>query len=128
MKVDAGSVYGFAAVSLLTAACECTAPTELEEIEKRAKDMLALLGEVEVISATESMFPAFPLDKWPFATKYNDLMPAANAFSCSYPTDNEAKEAFLDTTAALLKCDAIEQKYRLSKVKKDVMRQMLLPF
>ena len=39
MKIDAGSIFTMAAMSLLTGNVVCTEPTEMEEITKRAKEM-----------------------------------------------------------------------------------------
>ena len=42
MKVDAGSIFTMAAMSLLTGNVVCTEPTEMEEITKRAKEMIRI--------------------------------------------------------------------------------------
>ena len=128
MKVDVGTVWGFAAVSLLTGREVCTMPTEIEEINKRAKDMMAMLGDVEFIQACNSLFPSFPVDKWPFATDSSEMKYAACKFVEPYKVENRNEEADIAALVELLKCDAIENKYRLSLVKKDVMREVLTPF
>lgn len=127
MRIDAGTIYGFAAVSLLTGVVECTAPTELEEIEKRAEDIRSMLGDVEIVHGNNSYFPNFPDGKWPFATEYSDLMCAANAYAFRFP-NVEAEDLDIDTLLEILKKEEIENKYRLSIVKKDVMRTVLVPF
>lgn len=127
MKIDAGTIYGFAAVSLLTGAVICTAPTELEEIEKRAEDIRKMLGDVDVVHGDNSYFPHFPDGKWPFATDYSNMMYSANSYACKFP-DADAKDIDTDTLLEILKRGEIESKYRLSLVKKDVMRATLLPF
>ena len=127
MKIDAGTIYGFAAVSLLTGVVECTAPTELEEIEKRAEDIRSMLGDVEIVHGNNSYFPHFSTDKWPFATEYSDLMCAANAYAFRFP-NVEAEDLDIDTLLEILNKEEIENKYRLSRVKKDVMRTVLVPF
>lgn len=127
MRIDAGTIYGFAAVSLLTGVVECTAPTELEEIEKRAEDIRSMLGDVEIVHGNNSYFPSFPDGKWPFATEYSDLMCAANAYAFRFP-NVEAEDLDIDTLLEILNKEEIENKYRLSRVKKDVMRTVLVPF
>lgn len=127
MKIDAGTIYGFAAVSLLTGAVVCTAPSELEEIEKRAEDIRSMLGDVEIVHGNNSYFPHFPYGKWPFDTEYSDLMCAANAYAFRFP-NVEAEDLDIDTLLEILKKEEIESKYRLSLVKKNVMRTVLVPF
>lgn len=127
MKIDAGTIYGFAAVSLLTGVVLCTAPTELEEIEKRAEDIRKMLGDVEIVHGNNSYFPHFTTDKWPFATDYSSMMCAANAYAFKFP-NVDAEDLDNDTLLEILKRDEIENKYRLSLVKKDVMRTVLVPF
>lgn len=127
MKIDAGTIYGFATVSLLTGVVECTAPTELEEIEKRAEDIRSMLGDVDIVHGNNSYFPHFPDGRWPFATEYSDLMCAANAYAFKFP-NVEAEDLDIDTLLEILKKEEIENKYKLSRVKKDVMRTVLVPF
>lgn len=128
MKIDAGTIYGFAAVSLLTGQAVCTAPTELEEIGKRAEDIKSMLGDVELVYGNNSYFPFFPDGKWPFATKQEDLERAALEWSSQYRSENKEEDVDVGSLIEILKKDEIESKYRLSRVKKDVMRKVLLPF
>ena len=128
MKIDAGTVYGFAAVSLLTGVAVCTAPTELEEIEKRADDIRSMLGDVELVYGNNSYFPHFPDGKWPFATKQEDLEREALSWASRYRSESKEEDVDVDSLIEILKRDEIESKYRLSRVKKDVMRKVLLPF
>lgn len=128
MKIDAGTIYGFAAVSLLTGQAVCTAPTELEEIEKRAEDIKSMLGDVELVYGNNSYFPFFPDGKWPFATKSEELEQAALSWASKYKHEDKEEDVDVDSLIEILKKDEIEAKYRLSRVKKDVMRKVLLPF
>lgn len=128
MKIDAGTIYGFAAVSLLTGKTVCTAPTELGEITKRAEDIKSMLGDVELVYGNNSYFPFFPDGKWPFATKQEDLERAAIDWASKYRNENKEEDVDVDSLIEILKKDEIESKYRLSYVKKNVMRKVLLPF
>lgn len=128
MKIDAGTVWCFAALSLLTGAKACTAPTEELEITKRAKDMLKFLeaqGHEPVYSAT-SYVPYFPGKKWPFATSEEDIEPMELQFAADY--SHADGDVDVDTLIELLKAPELEEKYRLSRVKQDCTRQVLLPF
>lgn len=127
MKIDAGTIYGFAAVSLLTGAVVCTAPTELEEIKKRAEDIRKMLGNVTVVHANNNYFPHFPSGKWPFATSIDDLQMAAYQYASDFKPDS-ADDIDVESLLEILKTDEIENKYRLSIVKKDIMRTVLVPF
>lgn len=128
MKIDAGTIYGFAAVSLLTGQAVCTAPTELEEIAKRAEDIKSMLGGVEPVYGNNSYFPFFPDGKWPFATKPEDLEQAALSWASQYKHEDKEEDVDVDSLIEILKKEEIESKYRLSRVKKDVMRKVLLPY
>lgn len=128
MKIDAGTIYGFAAVSLLTGQEVCTAPTELGEIEKRADDIRSMLGDVELVYGNNSYFPFFADGKWPFATKQEDLEKAALDWASKYKHEDKEEDVDVDSLIEILKKEEIESKYRLSRVKKDVMRKVLLPF
>ena len=128
MKIDAGTIYGFAAVSLLTGVVECTQPSELEEIEKRAEDIRSMLGDVELVYGNNSYFPFFADGKWPFATTQEDLEKAALDWASKYKHEDKEEDVDVDSLIEILKKEEIESKYRLSRVKKDVMRKVLLPF
>lgn len=128
MKIDAGTIYGFAAVSLLTGKTVCTAPTELEEITKRAEDIKSMLGDVELVYGNNSYFPFFPDGKWAFATKPEDLEKAALDWASKYRHEDKEEDVDVDSLIEILKKDEIESKYRLSYVKKGVMRKVLMPF
>lgn len=128
MKIDAGTIYGFAAVSLLTGTVECTQPTELEEIEKRAEDIKSMLGDVELVYGNNSYFPFFADGKWPFATTQEDLEKAALDWASRYKREDKEEDVDVGSLIEILKKEEIESKYRLSIVKKDVMRKVLLPF
>jgi hypothetical protein len=128
VKIDAGTIYGFAAVSLLTGTVECTQPTELEEIGKRAEDIRSMLGDVELVYGSTSYFPFFADGKWPFDTSKEDLEKAALDWSSQYRHEDKEEDVDVDSLIEILKKEEIESKYRLSIVKKDVMRQVLLPF
>ena len=128
MKIDAGTIYGFAAVSLLTGQAVCTAPTELEEIEKRAEDIRSMLDDVELVYANNSYFPFFADGKWPFATKPEDLEKAALDWASQNKHEDNEEDVDVGSLIEILKKEEIESKYRLSIVKKDVMRKVLLPF
>jgi hypothetical protein len=126
--IDAGTIYGFAAVSLLTGTVECTQPTELEEIEKRAEDIRSMLGDVELVYGNNSYFPFFADGKWPFATKQEDLEKAALDWASQYKHEDSEEDVDVGSLIEILKKEEIESKYRLSIVKKDVMRKVLMPF
>ena len=128
MKIDAGTIYGFAAVSLLTGQAVCTAPTELEEIEKRAEDIRSMLGDVELVYGSTSYFPFFADGKWPFDTSKEDLEKAALDWSSQYRNEDREEDVDVDSLIEIFNRDEIESKYRLSRVKKDVMRKVLMPF
>lgn len=130
MKIDAGTIYGFAAVSLLTGVVLCTAPTELEEIEKRAEDIRSMLGDVELVYGDNSYFPFFPDGKWPFATNAEAMEQDALSFAQQFPNadSKEYDDLDIDSLIEILKREDIEAKYRLSIVKKNVMRKVLLPY
>lgn len=130
MKIDAGTIWGFAAVSLLTGTVECTQPTELEEIDMRADDIKDMLGDVELVYADNSYFPFFPDGKWPFATEQDAMAQRALEFAQRFPnvSSKEYDDLDIDTLIEILKKEEIEQKYRLSIVKKNVMRKVLVPF
>lgn len=128
MKIDAGTIYGFAAVSLLTGQAVCTAPTELGEIEKRAEDIKSMLGNVDLVYGNNSYFPFFADGKWPFATKPEDLEKAALDWASQYKHEDKEEDVDVDSLIEILKKEEIESKYRISRVKKDVMRKVLLPF
>lgn len=128
-KIDAGTIYGFAAVSLLTGAVVCTQPTELEEIAMRARDIMRMLGDgYEFVSGHHSYMPAFPVEKWPFDTDHEKMGVAACEFSNEFKAENKDDEVDVQALIELLKDEEIEKKYRLSKVKDNVMREVLLPF
>lgn len=128
MKIDAGTIYGFAAISLLTGTVECTQPTELEEIEKRAEDIHSMLGDVELVYGNNSYFPFFADGKWPFATTQEDLEKAALDWASQYKHEDSEEDVDVGSLIEILKKEEIESKYRLSIVKKDVMRKVLMPF
>lgn len=128
MKIDAGTIYGFAAVSLLTGTVECTQPTELEEIGKRAEDIRSMLDDVELVYGNNSYFPFFADGKWPFATKPEDLEKAALDWASKYRHEDKEEDVDVGSLIEILKKKEIESKYRLSIVKKDVMRKVLMPF
>lgn len=128
LNIDAGTVYGFAAVSLLTGVAVCTAPTELEEIEKRAEDIRKMLGDVELVYGNNSYFPFFADGKWPFATKPEDLERAALDWASRYRNEDKDEDVDVDSLIEIFNRAEIESKYRLSRVKKDVMRKVLMPF
>jgi hypothetical protein len=128
VKIDAGTIYGFAAVSLLTGTVECTQPTELEEIEKRAEDIRDMLGDIELVYGNNSYFPFFADGKWPFATTQEDLEKAALDWASQYRHEDREEDVDVGSLIEVLKKEEIESKYRLSIVKKDVMRKVLMPF
>lgn len=129
MKIDLGSIFTMAAMSLLTGDVVCTEPTEMEEVTKRAKNLRKMLASKghEIVDCFNALEPSFPEDKWPFATSKKDFEMAMYDFSNNrkYPGVNsvnfdELKEALADPE--------IESKYRLSKVKDSTIETEVLPF
>ena len=87
MKVDAGSIFTMAAMSLLTGNVVCTEPTEMEEVVKRAKEMVRIFKSKghAVVMCIKALIPDFPAEKWPFFTSSLSLSsPIATSFNnCS---------------------------------------------
>lgn len=132
MKVDAGSVFSMAALSLLTGACPCTAPTEGAEIRKRAGDLWNMLVKHghTLHYYCDSLFPSFDDSSWPFASTRNDLSLMLFDFVNTHFKSKEInqhmdKKSFRE---ALESIPEIEEKYRLSKVKDNVILEETLPF
>lgn len=132
MKIDAGSVFTMAALSLLTGAYPCTDPTEGGEIRRRAADLCKILcthGHT-IHYFYDTLFPAFRDEVWPFAMTKNELSCAQYEFVHKYFESNEVKgkldiKAFKDV---MISIPEIEEKYRLSKVKDSVLLDTMLPF
>lgn len=132
MKVDAGSVFSMAALSLLTGVCPCTAPTEGAEIRKRAGDLWKILvnhGHT-LHYYCDSLFPSFEDSAWPFATDRNKLSLMMFDFIEQHFKSKEINR-HMDTKSfreVLESIPEIEEKYRLSKVKDNVILEVALPF
>lgn len=130
MKIDAGSIFTMAAMSLLTGNVVCTEPTEMEEITKRAKEMVRIFKSKgnEVVMCIKALIPDFPAEKWPFFTSKNDFELAQYDFTNNRKYPEENAEMDYEAFKKLLEDPDIESKYRLSKVKDNVIRTDVLPF
>lgn len=132
MQVDAGSVFTMAALSLLTGACPCTAPTEGAEIRRRAADLCKILANNghTLHYFCDTLFPAFSDETWPFASTKSELSLAQYEFVHKHFESNEVNskldlKAFKEVLASI---PEIEGKYRISKVKDNVLLDTMLPF
>lgn len=130
MKIDAGSIFTMAAMSLLTGNVVCTEPTEMEEVVKRAKEMIRIFKSKghEVVTCINALFPDFPAEKWPFCTSKSDFELAQYDFTSNRKYQEENAEMNYDAFKKLLEDPDIESKYRLSKVKNSVIKTYVLPF
>lgn len=130
MKYDIITLYTFSMFSLLSGSVVCTQPTELEEVKLRYDDMLQLLGKeepVELHVADENYWPNYPADKWPWASSSDEFTEFVRQMVNGVPSSTD-KELQVFTMTAILNNEAIEEKYRLSRVRPKVLSQMLLPF
>ncbi|MBQ1570736.1 MAG: hypothetical protein IIZ78_06410 [Clostridiales bacterium] len=131
LRLDVVTIATFAMFSLLSGAEVCTMPTELEEVKKRYDDIVKLLLEDEdrpLVYSDESYFPSYPADKWPWATSEEDYKEfLRNTIVTGVAADND-REVHCYTMTALLSNKAIEEKYRLSRVKLKLLSEALLPF
>ena len=116
--------------SLLSGSVVCTQPTELEEIKLRYDDIVRLLGKdepVELEVPDENFWPSYPAEKWPWASTETELLDAVREIISGLPKSETADlQSF--TMTALYANEAIETKYRLSRVKPKFISQALLPF
>lgn len=130
MKIDAGSIFTMAAMSLLTGDVVCTEPSEMEEVVKRAKDLRKILRSKgnEIVMCIKALIPSYPQDKWPFCTPKNEFELAQYDFTSNrkYPEVNA--EMDYEEFKKLLDDPDIETKYRLSKVKDNTVKTEVLPF
>ena len=132
MTYDSVTIATFAMFSLLSGSVACTMPTEAEEVLKRYNDMLAMLSEDEKavpVETSESWFPQYPEDKWPWAmseSEYYEFL--RQKIVSGLDSDYSNKELCIATMTALLANEKIEEKYRLSRVKPKLINQQLLPF
>lgn len=119
-----------AAMSLLTGNVVCTEPTEMEEVVKRSKDMRSIFKSKghEVVTCTKSLIPDFPVEKWPFFTTKSDFEIAQYDFTNNRKYPEENAEMDYEAFKKLLEDPDIESKYKLSKVKDNVIRTEVLPF
>jgi hypothetical protein len=130
MKIDAGSIFTMAAMSLLTGNVVCTEPTEMEEVVKRAKEMRNIFKSKghEVVMCIKALLPDFSEEKWPFCTSKNDFELAQYDFTNNRKYQEENAEMDYEAFKKLLEDPDIESKYRLSKVKNSVIKTDVLPF
>lgn len=130
MKYDAITLYTFAMFSLLSGAVVCTQPTELEEVKLRYDDMVKILGAeepIELVVADENYWPSYSSDKWPWASSYTEFTEFVREMIHGMPPSSD-KDLQVATMSALLANEAVEAKYRLSRVRPKLLSQMLLPF
>lgn len=130
MKIDLGSIFTMAAMSLLTGDVVCTEPTEMEEVTKRAKDMRRILISKghEVVMCIKALIPDFPVEKWPFYTPKNDFELAQYDFTNNHKYPEVNAEMDYEAFKKVLEDPDIESKYRLSKVKDSTITTEVLPF
>lgn len=130
MKIDAGSIFTMAALSLLTGNVVCTEPTEMEEVVKRAKELRRIFKSKghEVVMCIKALIPDFPAEKWPFCTPKNDFELAQYDFTNNRKYPEENAEMDYEAFKKLLEDPDIETKYKLSKVKDSVIKTEVLPF
>lgn len=130
MKIDAGSIFTMAAMSLLTGDVVCTEPTEMEEVVKRAKNLRRIFKSKghEVVMCVKALIPNFPTEKWPFCTSKNDFELAQYDFTNNRKYPEENAEMDYEAFKKLLEDPDIESKYRLSKVKDSTITTDILPF
>lgn len=117
--------------SLLSGSVVCTQPTELEEIKLRYDDLVRILGKdeepVELEVPDENYWPSYNSEKWPWASSETELLDAVREIISGLPKSETADlQSF--TMTALYANEAIETKYRLSRVKPKFVSQALLPF
>lgn len=130
MTYDPVTIYTFAMFSLLSGSVVCTQPTELEEVKLRYDDMVKILGEKEPVQlevAKENYMPNYPTEKWPWASECSDFTEEIHKIVDPMPTSDVA-DLQVFTMSELLGNEAIEEKYRLSRVKPRLLSQTLLPF
>lgn len=134
MTYDAITIATFSMFSLLSGSVVCTQPTELEEVKLRYDDMVRLLTEADDgyteirPSGDNTYYPAYE-DNWPWASSINDyqdflrtqIVPGNGKF------DDDPELPFR-TLTAILSNEKIEDKYRLSRVKKKLYKCAYLPF
>lgn len=128
-KIDCVTVFTAACFSLLSGSVVCTAPTELEEIKKRYDNMIKMLGDdIELVVAEYSVVPEFAEGKWPWATDYNDFREYVRLHIKPDVPEDDLKGLGEITWMELMANPQIEEKYRLSRVRKKVITQLRLPF
>lgn len=130
MKIDAGSIFTMAAMSLLTGDVVCTEPTEMEEVVKRAKNLRRIFKSKghEVVMCIKALIPNFPTEKWPFCTSKSDFELAQYDFTNNRKYPEENSDMDYEAFKKLLEDPDIESKYRLSKVKDSTITTEVLPF
>lgn len=130
-SLDVVTIATFAMFSLLSGAVVCTMPTETEEVRKRYDDMVKLLIDEEdrpLVYSDESYFPSYPSDKWPWATSEEEYKEFLRKEIVPHVESKNDREIHCYTMTALLSNKAIEEKYRLSRVKMKLLSEALLPF
>lgn len=126
-KIDAGTLWTMAAMSILSSVEPCTAPSEKEEIIRRADIIVGLLGDIRILKANNSYIPAYPEERWPFAMSQDEMMNAASRYAGNYDSHNDNR-LDIDTLILILENEEIEKRFRLSRVSKKVSRNVLWPF
>lgn len=129
-EYDVITLYTFAMFSLLSGEVVCTKPTEMEEVQMRYDDFVRILSkdaEIKLVCASESYWPQYPEDKWPWATTLNEYRDYV-ALAVRDVPESATADLQVITMSALLANEEIEEKYRLSRVRPKLFSQMLLPF
>lgn len=135
MTLDAITISTFAMFSLLSGSVVCTEPTEADEVKKRYDDMVKLLtesdnGYTEIhLSGENTYFPAYEGDNWPWAMSMEDYREfVRNRIAPGLGEFDNDPEMPARTLTMLLANEAIETKYRLSRVKKKLYKECYTPF
>lgn len=129
-EYDIITLYTFAMFSLLSGEVVCTQPTEMEEVKLRYDDFVRILSKsekIKLVCASESYWPQYPEDKWPWATTLNEYREYV-AVAVNGAPDSTTADLQVMTMSALLNNEEVEGKYRLSRVRPELFSQMLLPF
>lgn len=117
--LEARTVYYCAAVSLLTASTVAVSPTELEEIERRAK----LLSMGEELFRSSDRFLNIEMKDWGFATSKGELDTYVDSVVDELPIDDNA-----DCYKTLEYLTKKVPEFRLDRALKILSEEQALPF
>ena len=135
MTLDAITISTFAMFSLLSGSVVCTESTEADEVKKRYDDMVKLLtesdnGYTEIhLSGENTYYPDYEGNSWPWAMSMEDYREfVRNRIAPGLGEFDNDPEMPARTLTMLLANEAIETKYRLSRVKKKFYKECYTPF